>query len=158
MTLTSAQGERRARLFVRSDLPTPSRKRCTAIECEVESLVCQGVIDGVETVEWRKRVPLRGDNRGERELYNAFAAWAREADVALAPFFDTRLCYSTSTGERRRELVLPVVCLALYDDGALVRVAPFADGGRTESVEECIAALADSDGLSRLEATTASTA
>ncbi|WP_424004526.1 HTH domain-containing protein [Haloarcula salina] len=158
MPLTSAQGERRARLFVRSELPTPSRKRCTAIEREVESLVCQGVIDGVETVEWQKRVPLRGDNSGERELYNEFAAWAREAGVALAPFFDTRLCYSTTTGERRRELVLPVVCLALYENGDLVRVAPFADGGRAESVEECIAAIADGDGLARLESTEASTA
>jgi len=158
MPQTSAQGERRARLFVRSDLPTPSRKRCTAIECEVESLACQGVIDGVETVEWRKRVPLRGDNSGERELYNEFAAWARRSDVALAPFFDTRLCYSTSTGERRRELVLPVVCLAVYEGGDLVRVAPFTDDGRAESVEDCIAALADSDGLPRLEATEASTA
>lgn len=159
MSSSTAPGGRRATLFVRSDLPAPSQKHCTAIECELQELVCRDVLDGVETVEWEKRVPLQGPGNGaERDLYNEFADWAREAGVCLAPFFDTRLCYSSTTGEKRRELVMPAVCLAVYEDGDLVQVAPFADAGRTESVGECIAELAETGTVPDTSSTTVSTA
>ncbi|EMA01963.1 hypothetical protein SAMN05443574_10419 [Haloarcula vallismortis] len=158
MSSSSAPGGRRASLFVRSDLPAPSQKRCTAIERELQELVCRGVLDDTETVEWEKRVPLQGPCNGtERDLYNDFAEWAREAGVCLAPFFDTRLCYSSETGEKRRELVMPAVCLAVYEDDKLVQVAPFADAGRTESVEGCIAGLAETGSLPDTGSTTVST-
>ena len=158
MSSSTTPGGRRATLFVRSDLPAPSQKRCSAIERELQELVCRGVLGGVETVEWAKRVPLQGpDNGTERTLYNEFADWAREAGVCLAPFFDTRLCYSSTTGEKRRELVMPAVCLAVYEGGDLVQVAPFADAGRTESVEECIAELAETGTLPDTHSTTVST-
>ncbi|MDT3435349.1 HTH domain-containing protein [Haloarcula sp. 1CSR25-25] len=159
MSSSTAPGGRRATLFVRSDLPAPSQKHCNAIECELQELVCRDVLDGVETVEWEKRVPLQGPGNGaERDLYNEFADWAREAGVCLAPFFDTRLCYSSTTGEKRRELVMPAVCLAVYEDGDLVQVAPFADAGRTESVGECIAELAETGTVPDTSSTTVSTA
>ncbi|MGB9932173.1 HTH domain-containing protein [Haloarcula amylolytica] len=158
MSSSTAPGGRRATLFVRSDLPKPSQKRCTAIERELQELVCRGVLDDIETVEWEKRVPLQGPGNGnERDLYNEFADWARGAGVCLAPFFDTRLCYSSTTGEKRRELVMPAVCLAVYEDGDLVQVAPFADAGRTESVEECIEELAETGTLPENYSTTVST-
>jgi len=159
MSSSTAPGGRRATLFVRSDLPAPSQKHCNAIECELQELVCRDVLDGVETVEWEKRVPLQGPGNGaERDLYNEFADWAREAGVCLAPFFDTRLCYSPTTGEKRRELVMPAVCLAVYEDGDLVQVAPFADAGRTESVGECIAELSETGTVPDTSSTTVSTA
>lgn len=158
MSRSTAPGGRRATLYVRADLPTPSRKRCTAIECELQELVCRDVLTAVETVPWKKRVPLQGSDDGtERDLYNEFSAWAREAGVCLAPFFDTRLCYSTTTGEKRHELVLPAVCLAIYEDDELVQVAPFADAGRAESVEECIAELAEKGSVPDIQSTTVST-
>ncbi|WP_420182723.1 HTH domain-containing protein [Haloarcula sp. KBTZ06] len=158
MSSSTAPGSRRATLFVRSDLPALSQKRCTAIERELQELVCRGVLDDVDTVEWEKRVPLQGSGNGpERDLYNEFAEWAREAGGCLAPFFDTRLCYSSTTGEKRRELVMPAVCLAVYESGDLVQVAPFADRGRTESVEECIAELAETGALPDTYSTTVST-
>jgi hypothetical protein len=158
MSSSTALGGHRATLFVRSALPAPSQKRCTAIERELQELVCRGVLGDIETVEWEKRVPLQGSGNGtERDLYNEFADWAREAGVCLAPFFDTRLCYSSTTGEKRRELVLPAVCLAVYESGDLVQVAPFADRGRTESVEECIAELAETGALPDTYSTTVST-
>lgn len=158
MSRSSAPQGRRATLYVRSDLPTPSRKRCTAIERELQELACRGVLDAAETVEWEKRVPLQGADDGtERTLYNEFSAWAREAGVCLAPFFDTRLCYSTSTGEKRRELVLPALCLAIYEDDDLVQVAPFADAGRAESVEECLEELAQNGSVPDIQSTTVST-
>ncbi|WP_336339123.1 HTH domain-containing protein [Haloarcula brevis] len=150
MSSSTAPGGRRATLFVRTDLPALSRKRCIAIEGELRELACRGVLDDVETVEWEKRVPLQGSGDGpERTLYNEFAEWANEAGVCLAPFFDTR--------EKRQELVMPAVCLAVYEDGDLAQVAPFADAGRTESVEECLAKLAETGSLPDAASTTVST-
>jgi len=158
MSSSTAPDGRRATLFVRSDLPVPSQKRCTEIERELQELVCHSVLDDVETVEWNKRVPLQGSGNGtERDLYNEFSEWAREAGVCLAPFFDTRLCYSTTTGRRRQELVMPAVCLAIYEGDDLVQVAPFADAGRAESVEECIAELAETGTVPESYSTTVST-
>jgi len=157
MSSSATPGGRRATLFVRSDLPAPSQKRCTAIERELHELVYRGVLEDVETVEWEKRVPLQGSGSGtEQDLYNEFADWAREAGVCLAPFFDTRLCHSSTTGEKRRELVMPAVCLAVYESGDLAQVAPFADAGRTESVAECIAELGETGTLLNTYSTTVS--
>jgi hypothetical protein len=53
---------------------------------------------------------------------------------------------------------MPAVCLAVYEDGDLVQVAPFADAGRTESVGECIAELAETGTVPDTSSTTVSTA
>lgn len=159
MSQTDYPGERRAVLHVRSDLPAPSEKRRTAVEAELQELACKGVLDEYETRAWEKRVPVdSGGPCRERDLYNEFAEWAREADVCLAPFFDTRLCYSTETGERRKELVLPALCLTIYEDGELVQVAPCAAAGRAESVDDCLERLAETDSAPRSDTPVVSTA
>ncbi len=134
----------RAELYVREDLPKPvqnCRRRCIA---HLERLVAAGALDGFDVTSWAKRVPLESDGtpRPERDCFNAFSAWAREADVRLAPFFDTRLCYSMETGEKRTELVTPAVCLAIYDGDDLRRVAPCASEDGTTTVTECLDELA----------------
>ncbi|WP_225334213.1 HTH domain-containing protein [Halomicrobium urmianum] len=134
----------RAELYVREDLPKPvqnCRRRCVA---HLERLVAAGALDGFDVTSWAKRVPL-GDGDApstERDCFNEFSAWAREAGVRLAPFFDTRLCYSMETGQKRRELVTPAVCLALYDGDGLRQVAPYATDEGTTTVSECLDDLA----------------
>jgi hypothetical protein len=159
MSQTDYPGERRAVLYVRSDLPAPSEKRRTAVETQLQELTCKGVLDESETRAWKKRVPVEsGGPCRERDLYNEFADWARDAGVCLAPFFDTRRCYSTETGDRQKELVLPALCLTVYEDGELVQVAPFASGGRTESVEDCLDRLVGTDSLPQSDTPAVSTA
>jgi len=159
MSQTDYPGERRAVLYVRSDLPAPSEKRRTAVEAELQELTCTGVLDEFETRAWDKRVPVdSGGPCRERDLYNEFSEWAHEADVYLAPFFDTRVCYSTATGNRQKELVLPALCLTIYEDGDLAQIAPFAASGRTESVEDCLDRLAASGSPSQPDTTAVSTA
>lgn len=139
MPNTERQPTRRAELFVRSDLPEPSKKRRAAVERRLDELESSGAIDEHDTTVWEKRVPVEGGGDcQERTLYNEFAQWATENDACLAPFFDTRRCYSMETGEKRTELVLPALCLAVYEDGALAQVAPFACGGSPHSIEDCI--------------------
>lgn len=140
-------GAERAELYVRSDLPTPAQRCRTTIRSRLEDLVESGAIAAFSVTSWAKRVPLEasdGTGEFERARHDEFAAWAREHGVRLTPFFDTRECYSTVTGERRPELVLPAACLALYDaDDELVGVAPYADGPETVTVHDCLRALAE---------------
>ncbi|WP_226021329.1 HTH domain-containing protein [Halomicrobium salinisoli] len=134
----------RAELYVREDLPKPVRDCRRRTIAHLERLVAAGALDGFEVTSWAKRVPLEGAStpRPERDCFNAFSAWAREAGVRLAPFFDTRLCYSMETGEKRTELVTPAVCLAVYDGEDLRRVAPYATEEGTTTVTECLDELA----------------
>lgn len=138
MPNTECPQTRRAELFVRSDLPTPSENRRTAVENRLADLRCSGAIDAVETTTWEKRVPLADEDCPERTRYDEFGSWANDAGATLAPFFDTRLCYCTETAQKRTELVMPAICLALYEDDELVQVAPFARGGAPHSIEECL--------------------
>lgn len=150
MSTTEYPGNRRATLFIRSDLPAPSQRRCSELEQDLRALVAAGVLDDAETVVWDKRVRAYGPPQtSERNRYAEFADWATRAHVSLAPFFDTRECYSTTTGEKETQLVMPTMCLAVYEAEELVRVAPHANGGSTESVTECLEVLAtDLDSLS----------
>lgn len=129
---------RRAELFVRADLPRPSECRRTAVEQRLQHLECAGVLDQYGTTAWKKRVPVADEDCPERGRYEEFRDWAADAGATLSPFFDTRLCYSWATGEKRTELVMPALCLTIYEDGELVQVAPFARGGTTHSIEECL--------------------
>jgi len=138
MSNTECPTNRRAELFVRSDLPWPSKKRHSAVERRLQELQCAGAIDEYDTTIWEKRVPVTGEDCEERNRYDEFRGWATEAGACLAPFFDTRLCYSMHTGEKRQELVMPALCLALYEDDELVQVAPFASGSMTHSIEDCL--------------------
>ena len=139
MPTTERQPTRRAELFVRSDLPEPSTERRAAVEGRLDDLRSAGRIDEYDTTVWKKRVPIDGAaDCPEGRLYNEFADWATENGICLSPFFDTRRCYSMETGEKRRELVMPALCLAVYEDGELTQVAPFASGGSPHSIEDCI--------------------
>jgi len=130
--------QRRATLYVRSDLPTPSERRRRAVEDRLQDLRCSGVLAEYETATWRKRVPVGDRECPEGTCYDEFVAWATETGCSLSPFFDTRVCYSWETGEKRTELVMPAMCLAIYEDGTLVQVAPFSRGGVPNSIEDCL--------------------
>ena len=138
MSQTECPTTRRAELFVRADLPNPSTARRDDVKGRLRELQCAGVFDEVATTVWDKRIPVKGGDCRERSLYNEFAEWASDTGACLSPFFDTRECYSFETGEKRTELVLPAMCLAVYEDGDLTHVAPFARGGSPQSVEDCL--------------------
>jgi hypothetical protein len=138
MPNTECPPARRAELFIRADLPTPSERRQAAVESRLQQLRCAGAVDDYETTVWDKRVPVADADCPERSRYEEFRDWATDAGATLSPFFDTRLCYSWTTGEKRTELVMPALCLALYEDDTLVQVAPFARGGTPHSIESCL--------------------
>jgi hypothetical protein len=137
MSDTERPPTRRAELFVRAALPSPAKQCRTTIECQLQDLQHAGVVDEWTTTVWKKRVPEHGECP-EHARYEEFQSWAQEVGVSLGPGFDTRECYCWTTGQKRTELVLPVRCLAIYEDETLSRVAPVNRGGRIKSIEECL--------------------
>ena len=144
MPTSECPQERHAELFVRSDVPRPAEARRTAVADSLRTLAAEGALGSVTVRSWEKRVPVAGPSeRLERRRFDEFAAWASDNDASLTPFFDTRECYSATTGDRETQLVLPVLCLAVYADDDLTRLAPVRTPNGAESVEDCLAALAD---------------
>lgn len=115
---------RRATLYTRGELPRPATARRNAVVEELEALAAGGSLDAFDVVHWAKRVPTDADGAREHALVAAFRDWAIEEGVSLAPCFETRECYGVRSGDVRTELVLPVLCLAVYEGEELVEVAP----------------------------------
>jgi len=137
----------RARLHVRERLPEPVRGRRERVTDALSALVADGTLATYDVESWDKRVPADGAGDTElRDTYLSFEAWAEDETVSLTPFFATRECYSWETGERGTWVVLPALCLSVYEDGELVDVYPHRDGDTYESVWTGIESLEDRDG------------
>lgn len=143
----------RARLHVRETLPQPVRHRRQRVADRLSALVAEGALREFDVVTWDKRIPADGSGDPElRDTYLSFEAWAEERDVSLAPFFQTRECYSWETGERGTWVVLPALCLSVHEDGDLTAVYPHRDGDTYHSVWTGIESLEETDGSSRRDA------
>lgn len=137
----------RYELFLREEVPAHAARRHRTI---VDRLEAAG--ETTEVHEWPKRV-RRWSDGDVLDRYDEFAAWADEVDVDLSPFFGSRGVYSFEDGRQFDALVLPVCCLAIYEDDDLVGVYPHANSGTTYSVDD---ALDDLEGAACDEATDAS--
>jgi len=135
MTPTERTRGTHVELFGRDSLPKPASGRRERIEGRLADLSSAGVIAAFDGDTWPKRVPCDGSAEASiRDRYLAFTAWAERNGVRLTPFFGTRECYCMETGERGEWLVLPALCLAVYEDGDLTAVFPHADGDTYRSV------------------------
>ncbi|MDS0474714.1 HTH domain-containing protein [Natrinema sp. 1APR25-10V2] len=75
---------------------------------------------------------------------DAFQSWADREGYSLRPAFER---HETPTRDGRDETVevirVPIVCVAVYENGDLECVAPCSDGDRTFTVQQCLSALED---------------
>lgn len=138
-----------AHLYVREELPPPARERAGAVRTRGRELAEGGVLDRFDCGRWPKRVPVDDCDSALRDVYLSFAGWAADAGADLQPFFQTRVCYGPSTGERTDWLVLPAFALAVETDGELLAVYPHARDGETATVEDGLDALEAADGRDR---------
>lgn len=87
--------------------------------------------------------------REVRATVRTFRAWATERDVALDPMFAVEEHVTEITGERAKRLRLPVVCLAIYEDGKLECVLPHRSAGRIWTVPDALDAM-EAEGVAAL--------
>lgn len=131
-----------AELFLRESVPLPARERQDAVLDRLRRLESAGDIESLTVDTWGAAVPLRGDTgAAERGRYATFARWAADRDAALAPFFQVRE-RGSMVDTTHEVLTLPVLCLAVHEDGDLRTVYPHADDGGTHSVADGIEYLA----------------
>lgn len=130
----------RVELYARETLPSVAQKRRERVADRLRDLTGDGCVSAVEVSSWPKTVPTDGTGH-EADRYEEFSAWADERAVSLAPFFETRQCYSPATGEKGWRLVLPALCLAVYRDGDLRCVYPHSTNDGSRSVMDGLRAI-----------------
>lgn len=142
-----------ADLFVRSIAPVGARARPAATVERLEALVEAGILDDYTVSVWGKEVECSSDvtRRTKDDLVLGrvpeFRSWVAERGADLDAF--DRREVSTATGETHTLLTLPVVTLAEYVGGDLVRVAPCTVDGDALTVEDRVEALEERGGSSR---------
>lgn len=142
ITIGEPEASIRAVLYSRKELPPPAASRITSVEHRLESLGEEANIEFVGTRTWCNRAPLHHCERSVRELFTEFSLWAESTGRSLTPFFSVRECYSTGETNREDWVVLPTLCLAVYEGERLRAVYPH----RTESSSFTV-----DDGLGLLE-------
>lgn len=117
------------------------------VDAHVETLrrcAAEGAIDELVLRSWPDQVRRSPESPEQDaiERFEAFSAWADRASVDVQPPFETRTRTSMVSGAETDLLVLPLCCLALYDEaGGLVGVYPHSADGETRTVEDAIASL-----------------
>lgn len=71
------------------------------------------------------------------ERFEAFRSWADDRGVTVMPPFERRAVTSL-VGQKREVLTVPMMCLAVYEDGDLRGVYPCSDGDRTWRVTDAL--------------------
>jgi hypothetical protein len=115
------------------------RARCLEARPGIEELAVR---------RWPNRLAVDGPSEFADRI-REFEAWAAEHGLSLAPCFQRREADTAFVGEGYEQVVLPIMCLAVYRDGVLQHVAPHVNGRRAYTVHDCIADL--EEGLARQE-------
>lgn len=129
------------------------------VDAHVETLqacAADGQVDELVLRSWPGEV-TRAPETPERDVldrFESFRSWADQAGVDVQPPFETRTRRSIVTGAETDLLVLPLICVALYDDaGGLVGVYPHSVDGETYTVEDAVARLRTGEAPVPLSAT-----
>jgi len=125
----------------RSELPPPTHAQAAQVRERLGVLAGQGVIGAVEQDTWPSRAPLDDLGDALRDTYLSYRVWADDRGYSLAPFFQTRECFTPDRGGWTDWLVTPAFCLAVYEEDALSAIYPYADGAETHTVEDGVDAL-----------------
>jgi len=130
-------------LYVRADTPIVERR--DAVIDRLKQLDRQDRIAGFRIHPWPRAISLDLMNEIEEdeihEVVRSFETWAAQHDRHISPPFDIHPTHSAITGESDELLVLPVICIAAYDAGDLVGVAPSSDGKSVRTVEDALNAI-----------------
>lgn len=109
----------------------------------LQALEAAGGVNEVTVEAWPETVPLGSEPTFPEviETFERFDEWAKAAGASIRPPFTVRTTTSEFTGETKRLLHTPVICLALDVNGRLASVVPRSEGDTNRSVTDALAAL-----------------
>ena len=109
----------------------------TSVIDRLSSLSADGKIADFRVETWPDEVALSEHTEHSRvvERYKTFLLWASDHDRSISPPFERRTV-APLVGESRDVLTLPIMCLAVHEDGSLCGVYPHVDGDQTISVTD----------------------
>lgn len=130
-------------IYLRASTPRPAREQQWEVIEQAERLAAEGRVADMTIRHWDDRVTVFDDSSEHTdtrttealEAFEAFKSRAEEVDHVIEPFFQEH----ERAGER--EIVFPVICIAVYANEKLRRVFPCIDEGGINSVWDCLAAL-----------------
>lgn len=126
-------------VYLRASAPLPARERQEEVIERAERLEREGRIEGLHVRRWDDRVIVRNGGDEPVETFETFKERAAEIGHTIEPFFQEH--------ERAgaREIVFPIICIAVHVEEELRRVFPCRDETDAYSVWDCLTAL-ETDG------------
>jgi len=128
-------------IYVAESLSSESHERFRAVRDGFDRLEAAEVIDGVTVVTWPTEIDAPTDGH-ENEVVATYDEFVESVGTdALEPFFEAE----TGDDDHERVVSMPDICITVRDEGELTGLYPKRDGSTTQSVEDCLAALAMGD-------------
>lgn len=109
---------------------------------QLDRLASANELDSFSVDVWGEAIHLSGPaletDRCQSiiDTVHSFRTWADQQGVSLDSFYQRTLESSQFTARSHETLRLPVVALAEYEDGNLVRVTPHERNGTVQTVEQ----------------------
>ncbi|MFC6905644.1 HTH domain-containing protein [Halalkalicoccus tibetensis] len=133
-------------VYLRSSTPFPARERQEEVIERAERLADDELIADLRVRHWEARVAVRnGDDAEAVATFEALKERAGEMGHSIEPFFQEH-----ERGEIR-EIVFPVICIAVHVEEELRRVFPCRDEEDAYSVWDCLTALETDGDLADLD-------
>jgi hypothetical protein len=126
-------------VYLRSSTPLPARDRQREVVVRAEQLEQEGRIESVRVRQWEDRIVVENGDEETVQTFETFKSRAAESGHSIEPFFQEHERAGT------REIVVPIICLAVHVGEDLKRVFPCRDENAAYSVWDCLTAL-ETDG------------
>ncbi len=145
---------RRVELRVRERIPASVADVVDDVVDRLRRLEGDGEITALRVETWGRQCETDAVASADTAVASTvaeFRSWADRNGYTLRPAFDRRDVSSMVARTSRSELVVPMICLAVYEDDELQCVAPCSDGDDVFTAADCLAAL-ESDAPDPIEA------
>ena len=133
-------------VYLRESPPSYVHDRQNAVLEVLGALESAGIVRDVPVVRWPEQV--RDDAGAETPALDTYGAFRDSVGrESLEPFFEEK----PAAGPDGRVVVLPVICVALRDDGELTGLYPRWENGTHHSIEDCLNALTAGEPIVNVE-------
>lgn len=139
------QSQANLEVCVRTDTAVASWQ--DAVIERVEELECTGRIGEFRVQSWPRRTRLSPSHVASEvvEAFDRFEEWASRTGRSLRSAFEVRTRESEITGDHEEVLVVPEVCIAVYEAGNLVGVVPHVNQEVVYTVDDFLSELEQAD-------------